>query len=160
MEELKQDISLKARKKLPEYIKDKRNNIIFKNIIIAILVTLYFAFLQLGYCNITKNVYVNDLRVFSTVLLVISIIFFENGYKKDNEGIFLYGVETLLIAFITLTMPFTMFEASRTMHIFIELSFIYFIIYYIIKSLIQVRKVKKEYLTSDVRELVKNKERN
>lgn len=160
MEELKQDISLKARKKLPEYIKDKRNDIIFKNVIIAIIITVYMAFLQLGYCNISKNVYINDLKVFSTVLLVISIIFFENGYKKDNEGIFLYGVETLLIAFITLTMQFTMFEAPRTIHIFAELSFIYFIIYYIIKSLIQVRKVKKEYLTSDVRELVKNKERN
>ena len=154
-DELKEDISLKARKKLPKEIKEKRNKAIIKNLIIGIAILLYFIVLNLGYINIVKDVFSIDLKVFSVILLSISIVLFEKGYKNDNEEIFFNGAEILVLAFITLIMPYIMYEAPRNTSILVKLSFLYFVIYYIIKALFNARKVEKEYLASDAKEIVK-----
>ena len=62
----------------------------------------------------------------------------------------------MVVAFVTLIMPYTMFEASQTIHFIASFSFLYFTVYYLIKSLVQAVRLKKKYTTSDVRELVKN----
>ena len=156
MNEIEGEIELKARKKLSPELKEIRNKMILKNLWIAIFITIYFLFLSLGNYNIDRAVFTTDLHVFSAAILVLSICLFEKGYKKDDEGIFLNGVEALVVAFVTLIMPYTMFEASPTIHFIASLSFIYFTVYYLIKSLVQAVRLKKKYTTSDVRELVKN----
>lgn len=156
MSEIEGEIELKARKKLSPELKEIRNKMILKNLWIAIFIMIYFLFLSLGNYNIDRTVFITDLHVFSAAILVLSICLFEKGYKKDDEGIFLNGVEALVVAFLTLIMPYTMFEATSTIHFIASLSFIYFTVYYLIKSLVQAVKLKKKYTTSDVKELVKN----
>ena len=156
MNEIEGEIELKARKKLSPELKEIRNKMILKNLWIAIFIMIYFLFLSLGNYNIDRTVFITDLHVFSAAILVLSICLFEKGYKKDDEGIFLNGVEALVVAFLTLIMPYTMFEATSTIHFIASFSFIYFTVYYLIKSLVQAVKLKKKYTTSDVKELVKN----
>lgn len=156
MSEIEGEIELKARKKLSPELKEIRNKMILKNLWIAIFITIYFLFLSLGNYNIDRAVFTTDLHVFSAAILVLSICLFEKGYKKDDEGIFLNGVEALVVAFVTLIMPYTMFEASQTLHFIASFSFLYFTVYYLIKSFVQAVRLKKKYTTSDVRELVKN----
>ena len=113
--------------------------------------------MNLGYYNIEKSVYITDLKVFSIAILAISLICFEKSYVKDNEAIFLNGIEALLLAFITLLMPYTLFETSDAIRNAFMMASIYFCVYYIIKSLVQMIKIKRDYSMSDIREIVKNK---
>ena len=48
-----------------------------------------------------------------------------------------------------------MFEAGKTVHLIASFAFIYFVIYYAIKTIVQVVRLRKKYKASDVRELVK-----
>ena len=149
------DVSLRNRKKIPKEIKNKRNNKIFKNLLIANAITIYFLFVNLGFYNIESLIYSFDLKLFSIALLILAIVLFEKGYKKDDEGIFLNGIEMLFVSFLTLIMQYRLIERNDTIEILFGLSFMYFIIYYIIKSLIQARIIEKQYATSDIKEIVK-----
>lgn len=160
MENINGDISLKSRKKLPKDIKFKRNKIIFINLLLAICAIVYFGFLNLGLKNIEATIYIEDLKVFSTALLIVAIILFEKGYKNDNESIFLYGIEILVAAFITIMMQHKVLNSIHTsFDIILSLSFLYFSVYYIIKGLILARKTEKKHVTTDIRELVKKDEK-
>ena len=150
-----ENVSLKNRKKLPNELKQTRNKILFKNLWIAILITLYFLFINLGSINIERSVFIVDLKVFSLAILVLAIILFEKGYQQDNEWLFLNGVEALMVALITLFMPYMFWKPTMTLELFFYLSFLYFIVYYFIKSLVQAKKIKKKYMHSDAREIVK-----
>lgn len=150
-----EDISLKNRKKIPKEIKYKRNKKILQNLLISNAITIYFLFINLGFYNIENNVYSVDLKIFSITILILSIAFLEKGYKKDNESIFFNGIEMMFVSFITLLMQFRLIEPNNTIEILFGLTFMYFIIYYIIKSLIQTRIIEKQYSTSDAKEIVK-----
>lgn len=154
MDELKEDISLKNRKRLPQETKQKRKNVVLKNMIIAIFTIVYFMFLNIACFNVENSIYIILLQVFSGIFLVVSIMLFEKGYKKDNEGIFLNGVEALVISFVTMLMQFK-FDDSKTIRLIFTLIFVVFILYYVLKSIIQARNLKKSYKASDVEELVK-----
>ena len=157
MTELNENDILKIRQTAPPIVKKKIHKVVFKNLIIVVAIFIYFMFLNLGYYNIEKSVYIIDLKVFSIAILAIAIICFEKSYVKDNEAIFLNGIEALLLAFITLIMPYTLFETSDTVRDSFMMSCIYFGVYYIIKSLVQMIKIKRDYSISDVKEIIKNK---
>lgn len=144
---------IKSRKKLPKNVSDKINKIIFNNLLITIFIIVYFIFLNLGFKNIEMSSYVVDTRVFGTAILILAISLFEKGYKKDDEGIFLNGVEALMLAIITLIMPYTAFQ-SLTIKCLISLSFIYFAVYFALKALVQTLKIRRDYNRSDIREIV------
>ena len=85
------------KKKLPQEVKEKINAKIFENVVILVLIMVYLVSLNLGMNNIPTDNYIMDLKVFSIMLLIISIILFEFGYKKDNESLWLHGVEVIII---------------------------------------------------------------
>lgn len=158
MSEIQSDLELelKSKKKIPQKLKEKIYNKIFINTIIAIIIVIYFGFLNLGYNNIEKEVFITDLKVFSFAILALSIILLEKGYKKDNAGIFLNGIETFCISFITLFMTHTFFESSIFVREIVSLSFLYIAIYYMLKSVIVYIKEIKNYKNniSDVRDII------
>ena len=157
VEELKEDISLKNRNKLPKEIKLKRNSLIFKNLILSIGIVLYLYFINLGFYNLEHSVYLTDLKVFSVAVLIVSIILFEKGYSNDDEGIFLNGIEMLVLALITMLSQYRIFNVSSyKIQLFFDIIFIFFILYYIIKSLIQTRMLSNKYKPSDARKIVQN----
>jgi len=95
LEKLEQE--LEQKKKLPKEIKEKINSKIFENSVILVLIMVYFVALNLGMNNIPTETYIMDLKVFSIILLIITILVFEFGYKKDNDSMWLHGVEIMVI---------------------------------------------------------------
>lgn len=95
IEKLEQE--LEQKKKLPQEVKEKINAKIFENVVILVLIMVYLVSLNLGMNNIPTDNYIMDLKVFSIMLLIVSIMLFEFGYKKDNESLWLHGVEVMIV---------------------------------------------------------------
>lgn len=154
MRNVEEDINNSKRNK--QEMNKKINATVFKNMVIAILIIVYFVFIDLGYANIEHNVFITDLKVFSISGLCVAITLFEKGYKKDNEGIFLSGIEVFALSFITLVMPYTLFEGSYIVHYLAgSLAFLYFVIYYVLKSIWQTKNIRRDFEKSDIREIIK-----
>lgn len=150
------ELDLKNKEKIPKEVRENIYDKIFINTIIAILIVIYFGFLNLGYRNIEQEVFITDLKVFSFSILVLSIILLEKVYKKDSPATFLNGIETFCISFITLFMTYTFFESSDVTRKIVSLSFLYISIYYMLKSIYVYIKEIKNYKSnlSDVRDIV------
>ena len=74
----------------------------FENILVAVIVILYFLMMILGYINIPEDAYIKDLKVFSLATIAITIVLFEIAYNKDSGKIAIHGIETLLLSILTL----------------------------------------------------------
>ena len=119
---------------------------------------VYFIFLNLGQMNIKTDIYQTDLKVFSITSLLISIVLFEKAYKKDSGEIAIYGIETLILAIITLTLIYiNLMFSSRYVFIVNSISCI-FAIYYLIKSVIIYIKKRKKCYIDDMKEIINKEE--
>lgn len=151
---LKEDLS--KNKKITPELKEKMRRILFRNILIIILIIVYLLVLTLAFYKMELNTVAIDLKVISVGLLLFAIWKFENGYKQDNEGIFLTGVEVLFFALFTLFMTALISEEEQIFKNVILGSGIVSTIYYLLKSYVLRRKIKKEHKKkiSDVRDIV------
>lgn len=154
-EEILQEDLSKNKKITPE-LKEKMRMILFKNTLLIILIVLYLLVLTLAFYKMELNTLALDLKVISVGLLVWAIVKFEKGYKEDNEGIFLTGVEALVFALLTLFMTAFINVEEQAFRGIILGSGIISAIYYLLKSYVLRRKIKKEHKKkiSDVRDIV------
>lgn len=76
---------IEEKKKIPKEVRDIINSKVFENIAIVAIILIYFTSLYFGMTNIPTDMYLTDLRVFSIILLISTIIIFEYGYKKDKR---------------------------------------------------------------------------
>lgn len=152
---------LNEKRKMPNNLKEEVRKKIFKNVVIAICIILYFLFLFLGSENKTKVVRITDLKIFSVIFLITTISLFETAYKKDNGELAIYGIEALIVAILTLFLPYIIFELEPQYQIFYNLIGAYFGIYYLIKCICIFIKSKNSYnkSISDVKEIVKKEKR-
>lgn len=156
MEDIKK--AIKSKKKVPAEEMYKINKAMFKNIIMAVAVILYFLFLNLGFLNIDNDVYVTDLKVFSMCILLLAIILLEMAYKKDNGEIGILGVETIFIALVTLGLIYVnLMMFYSYVAIVASISFI-FAIYYLLKTIIIYLKGKKKYFVNNIKEIINPEE--
>lgn len=149
---------IKNNKKIVNEYTKKINKKVFENIIIAIIFVLYFYFIYLGSQNIESKIYITDLKVFSLGLLTIAIIIFEYSYKKDNGSLSIHGIEVLILAIITLFLVYIYsLYINRTYILIIVSMSIASLIYFLIKSIVVYRKMKKVYYKSkdDIKEIIK-----
>ncbi len=155
-EQLKKQI--KTKKTLPDEIIHKINNIVFENILIANITVLYFYFINLGFLNIERGVFITDLKVFSVSLVVLTIILFELSYKKGGSKLCFHGIETLIIALSTLFSIYICIRIEQNFMLIISLISFAFAIYYVARSIIIYNKMKKEYIksTSDIQQILSN----
>jgi len=133
---------------------------IFKNLLMAIGIMLYFYFLNLGYINIEKSVFTTDLKVFSFAWLAATIILFEIAYKKDNGKLAIFGIESLFLTLITMYLIQIYFYLNPNFRLIPLLLPFAFSIYYIVKSIVMYVKGNKKYIKdlSDIKEIVKKGE--
>ena len=154
--------------KLGEVIKDKNRIVtdynqkihkkILENVIFAIVYVIYFYVIYLGAQNIETSIYLTDLKVFSFGLLITAIIVFEYSYKKDNGTTIIHGIEILITAIITLFLNYmTSIFVNRAYILIITCISVIYIFYFIIKSLIIVYKMKKQYFKEkdDIKDIIK-----
>lgn len=158
LEEIEEEI-----KKQTTISDDKKKKIykrIFKNIIAAIIVIIYFIFINLGYSKLNPEIYLIDQQVFSLINLGITIIIFEKAYKKDDGEIAVFGIEALALSICTLmtTLIVTKYNEKYTYAI-TTISMI-FAIYYVAKSIVLYCKMKNKALkrTSDIHKIGRIKE--
>ena len=134
---------IKKKKKLPSEEIIKINSRVFQNICLAVVIMLYLNFIILGFINIEKSVFITDLKVFSMAILLVSIGVFEYAYKKDSGRYTINGIEVLMLSFITMILIYIniMWEGK---FVYISAFFTYvFAIYYVAKSIIIYKKMKK-----------------
>ena len=143
-------------KKITPELKQKRRRILLKNFVIIVFIIAYLGILALAFYKMELNSLSLYLKILSIAFLGFSIFKFEQGYRKDDERIFLTGVEILILSLITLFMTsFINFEEHVFKNIIIGIG-IFAIVYYSLKTYILRRKIKKEHKKniSDIREIV------
>lgn len=145
-----QDIEaeIKKTKDIPKELDDKINNIVFKNMIIAIIIIIYTFFIVMGFRNISPEKYIVDLMVFSILLLFLSIIIFEIAYKKDSGKLAINGIEVLILAVITFYLPYMYVYLNKDYNTIVILLGIAYSLYYVIKSVVNVKIEKRKYKKS------------
>lgn len=148
---------LEEKKKLPKEIREKINSKVFINMAILALIIIYFAALNFLMGNIPTELYINSLQVLSIMLLIITLIVFEYGYKKDDGEIWMHGVEVMIIGIFTIYLKYLYSIYFARYGIVLLIAGIVFLIYYAIKILLIQRRVEKEYNKSltDINEIVK-----
>lgn len=144
-------------KKIPDEYKKKINKKSILSIIILFAMIIYLFCLNILSLYIETETYLLYIKVLSFVLCAISIIYFELGYKKDNEGLFLYGVEVLILSLITLFSNYMYYLFFNNYNQILTGITAAVVVYYIIKILISRRSMKKQYYKeqNDIREIVK-----
>lgn len=149
---------IKKQTTISEEKKKKINAKVFQNIIIAIIVVLYFIFLNLGFKNLKPQTFLKDLQVFSIITIGITIILFEKAYQKDSGEITIYGIEALVLSICTLmTIYLGANYTSKFTYILNAISML-FAIYYVAKAIVIYRKMMKKALkqTSDIHKIAKS----
>ncbi len=148
---------IEEKKKIPQKIKEQISSKRFENIIFAVVMIVYLIALNLGMANIPTENYLVDLKVFSVMLLCISIILFELAYKKDVGDLWLHAIEIMIISIFTAYLMHLYSIYYNTFGSIIFIAAAIFLIYYVIKILLMKRSIIKKYNKSlvDINEIVK-----
>ncbi len=132
--------------------KEKKNQVkkqtkykkILKNILIALIETLYFLILIVGKAFTPTIEFITCLKIFTIVEMISAVIIFEVSYKKDKEELFLHGIEMMFIAGSTLVYLHSFSMQSSKINI-VGVAIIGIInSYYLIKSIIIATKKDKK----------------
>lgn len=147
---------IRESKKIPKEYKKKINKQIILNIITLITMMIYLCCINILSLYIDTEIYLKYLKVFSVILAVIAVIYFELSYRKDNEKLFLYGVEILFLAITTLFSKYAYYMFFDTYNRILSEITIIFTIYYIIKIFILRINMKKKYYKeqNDIKEII------
>ena len=146
----------KETKQIPqETLKD-----IFRNIIIAIGVIIYFAILNFTYFKIEQENILNVIEICSGVLLFVALILLEIAYKKDSGKFTISAIEFLVLAFHSLSIKYVITRYDYQLQFYLLTSSYVISIYFILKAIIIYTKGRKKYLDtlSDIPEILQKDE--
>lgn len=151
---------LEKARKMPAERKSKINKKIFVNIMWAIVATIYLILINLGSLNVEKAMFESDLKVFSLVILAITIIIFEKAYNKDSGSLAIFGIETLVIGIITLISIYVYILHYDMFKFVIGTISGITILYYFVKSIIILIKEIQSWKNnmSDVKEIIEEEQ--
>lgn len=153
------DEAYKKSRVIPNDYKKKIRNRILKNTIIAIIIIIYLVLLNVLSLHIETKTYIFGIKILCVVLAVISVIYFELSYRKDNGYLFMHGAEFLVIATITLFSVYAYSLFYITYNSILLYISIFVVIYYIIKTILTLRNMKQQYYKeqNDIKDIVKNR---
>ena len=147
---------IEEKKKLPRELKDQQDKETIRNICVAIFVTLYFMLLNIGYHNIIKNIFVQDTQILSGIMLFLSLILIERAFRKHKGCLAVHGMEFLIIAIITLFVPYIYYINDKYTRLIMVGIIALFDIYFVAKCIIVCIRIKRKYMKelSDVKNIV------
>ena len=128
--------------------KDKIKNATFRkkiqrNLLITILITIYFLFIDLGISTIPITVYMQDLKTFTIFIALIAVVIFESAYKKDENSLAVHGIEMVVVGIETLLL-LQLYSAGYEHFNYVLLGItLGMIVYYLIKCIIIYVRYKK-----------------
>lgn len=148
------------RKNIPEDVYQKIAQKVFKNIIKAIGMILYFMVLNIAFTKMQQDRLGEDLKVFAGMFLIAGIVALEVAYKKDNGKIAISGIELLILAMHSLSIMHIIKLFKYDFRLYSVTSSYIFAIYYVLKATIIFTKERNQYLKSlsDISDIVKKEE--
>ena len=153
----KLDEQIKANKIISKDYKKKMNKRTIFNFLTIFAIVLYVFCLNISSIYTDTNIFLLMLKCFSILLAIISIIYFEIAYRKDNERLFLYGIEILVLGIATLFSNYIYYIYFNSFNKIITCFTLVFIIYYLVKIFIARRNMRKKYYNeqNDIKEIIK-----
>ena len=76
---------------------------IFKNLVRAILVMLYFITLNFAYTRMNLERLIGDIEVFSGVFLVLGLLALEKSYKEEKVSTAITAIELMALSMHSLS---------------------------------------------------------
>lgn len=145
------------KKRIPKDEEAKINKKLFENILIADILMVFFYLISLGSLNIETPVFLTDLKVFSISLIIFTIILFEVSYKKESGNLCIHGIESLILSIVMLFSSYVYTIQMKEFTTFAAIVSYAFAIYYVGKSIVIYKKMKKKYIAglSDIDEIIK-----
>ena len=151
---------LKSKNKIPIKDMNKIYNAIFPNIYIAAGVIIYFLFMIFGFYNINNKVFITDVKAFSIAMLCGAIAIFEYAYKKDSTKFAIYGIESLVMAILTMSLIYiNLMYFDKFAYVVAIIAFA-LAAYYIVKCVVIYKINKKKYFMNQMREIIDKDEEN
>jgi len=131
---------------------------VYKNIIIAIAVMIYFIGINTMYYKLDNGQLLFFLKIISMLILFVGIVILEIAFRKDNGSIGIHGIEIIILAGHTLSTAHMVELQKIEFANYILLSSYIFSIYYLFKALCIYTKERRDYLKSlsDIKEIVAN----
>ena len=156
MQEKKNKQNIDNTKKNSEEIKNATKQI-FKQIIIAISIMLYFIIINYAYEQMKTDRLINDIKIFSGAFLVLGIYFLEKAYKNEKLNSLIYSIESFVLSAHSLSILYVITRFNFDFRLYLLTSSYIFSIYYILKSIVIYTKGERQYLKSlsDIPEIVK-----
>lgn len=156
MDEQQISMQIEKAQKMPKDEKKKIYKNVFGNILFGILISLYFISLGWGFVNINTRSFVTDLKVFSVILLGVTIILFEYAYNKDSGRAALKGVELLVVAIVSLVLLYMYILYQDKFVMITSICSCVAIAYYLIRAIsVYIKdKLRWKKTISDVKEII------
>lgn len=133
---------------------------IFKNLVRAILVMLYFITLNFAYTRMNLERLIGDIEVFSGVFLVLGILALEKAYKEEKGSTAITAIELMALSMHSLSIMNVITMMKYDFRTYLLTSSYIIAIYYVFKAIViytmEKRKALKEL--SDISEIVKEDE--
>ena len=131
---------------------------VYKNIVIAIAIMIYFIGINSMYYKLEKNNLFLILKILSIVILFAGIIILEIAYRKDNGKLGINAIEVIALAGHTLSTAHIVGLQKFEFANYILVSSYAFSIYYLFKAVFIYTKERRDYLKSlsDIKEIVAN----
>ncbi len=133
---------------------------IFKNLVRAILVMLYFITLNFAYTRMNLERLIGDIEVFSGVFLVLGLLALEKAYREEKGSTAITSIELMELSMHSLSIMNVITMMKYDFRTYLLTSSYIIAIYYVFKAIViytmQRRKALKEL--SDISEIVKEDE--
>lgn len=155
----KKEETKKYKKKTKKQIlKHKISRSVYENILIAVAIMIYFILINFAYLRVDEELLSLGLKIFSGIILILSLTFIETAYKRDSGKIAINGLELLVLSGYTLSIMHVVQVSQLSFTDYVLISSYCFSTYYLLKAVIVFTKERREYLKSfnDIHEIVKN----
>lgn len=151
----------KKSKEKNEIMTDTKKQII-KSGVIAVIIILCFAGMYVAYSIMQENLFTRAWQAITMILLGLSIIIFEIAYRKDSGILAINGIETLVLAFFTLTLEYIKIRFNIDVRLYVIIGGSVFLVYYLLKIFTIYTSGRKKVLNSlsDIADIVKEDKPN
>lgn len=150
----------RGKNKIPRSINDGLTTNIFFNLLIAIFIMIYFTILNYCYTKYDKMNLVLAMKLLSFTFMIISLVFLEIAYKKENGKVLVHSLELLVLASHALSIMHVITVLRFNFNMYILTSSYMCAIYYVLKCIVIYTRERKKYLDSlsDISDIVKKDE--
>ena len=157
VEQDREEKKIKKQEKLPKEISQEILKRIFRCLLKAIGIMIYFVILNIAYEKMRYERLIEDIKVFSGFFLLISIILLEKMYKKERGDFAVEAIEFLILSLHSLSIIHITTMLKYEFQYYLLTSSYIFSIYFVLKAIVLYTKGRRDYFKelSDISEIVK-----